>query len=212
MVTFVEAFDKSKTKMLLGWSPEPAIVASYNLYVGLTSGSLSQLAMNISPTASQLPMALKKVSYEVMVEDVQALLSLPITADFSNIILFWAVTWVDRTGAESEMSNVAEIPPAGVTIRTMKDDPSISRQLYGFSDELLRWVKLAASSGGALVTTTSSFYAPNTVTEYTYDGTNVATEKTYSADSTVAGSPAKLVTYEYSAGLVSKVTVTDSTV
>ena len=55
-------------------------------------------------------------------------------------------------------------------------------------------------------------YQINTVTEYTYDGTNVATIKTYLSDSTTAGSPAKLVSYQYSGSQITKVTVTDSTV
>jgi hypothetical protein len=217
MNTFVEVLDKSASKILLGWKPEAAIgISGYNVYVGQVSlpGSLVVVA-NVAPRPSNEPGTYKKVACTVTAEDVQTVLGLPATSDFSNTILYFAITYIDMALAESliENSTVVEVPPVGIMGKTMKEDPTQNRHIYGFSDELQRWIKIAASSTGGLITGSSSYYAPNMITEYTRDSSgNVLIEKAYFSDRTTAGSPAKLTTYEYSGDYVSKITVADSTV
>jgi len=64
-----------------------------------------------------------------------------------------------------------------------------------------------------LVVDSADFFKSNITTEYTYDGTNLSTIKSYPSDSTTAGYPAKLTAYTYTGGgLVSKIQITDSTI
>lgn len=216
METAVEILVKAATKLELGWDQEPEDVASYKLYVGLVedSGSLSLLAENISPQVSQVPGRLGKVAQDALIAAVQTALGLPNTSDFSNTVFYFAITWVDSAGSESPIadSTVVQALPVGIVPKYRKDDPTTYRYMFGFSEEQWRWVKLMASGSGALITSSSSLYAPNTITEYTYDAGNVTTEKTYLADQTTPGSYAKLTTYEYDGSDATKITVTDSTV
>jgi hypothetical protein len=94
----------------------------------------------------------------------------------------------------------------------MRDDPSINRHIYLFSNEDQKWIKGLGNSSGAAITSESALYADNIVKEYTYDGTDISTLKVYSSDATVAGSPAKLTTYTYIGGFLTKSITTDSTV
>jgi len=215
MQTYVEILDKAKDRLLLGWTPEPTTVKSYNLYAGLIGlpGSLSLLQSNISPQIS-MRVGIKKVITEVLIDDVRTLLGISDTSDFSNTVVYFAITYLNAAGIESTLtdSTVVEALPVGIVPKYRKDDPTVNRFMFGFSEDVWAWVKLMASSGGALITDSCGLYASNTVTEYTYDGTNVKTMKIYYADQTTTGSPAKLTTYEYSGSDVIKVTVTDSTV
>jgi hypothetical protein len=218
MNTFVEVLDKSASKITLGWKPEASVgVLGYNVYVGQVSvpGSLVKVVSNVAPQASNEPGTYKKVVCYVTAVQVQTVLGLPVTSDFSNTILYFAITYIDTASAESSIadSTVVEVPPVGILGKTMKEDPTQNRHIYGFSDELQRWIKIAASSSGGLITASSNFYAPNMTTEYTRDSSgNVLTERVYFSDRTTTGSPAKLIVYEYSGDFVSKSTVTDSTV
>ena len=216
MQSVIEPLYKSKDLIQFGWSPEPGVtVSSYKIYAGKVSGSLSALVTGISPKPSTNPMNLGKVSYDVTIASVRTLLSLASTDDFSNQVLYFAITYVDSTGAESSLadSTVVKVPPVGILPKLRLEDPTVNRYIFGFSDEDQRWIKLAASSSGGLITSASDFYAANVTTEYTYDGSNnVLTEKSYLSDETTAGSPAKLITYEYTGGNVTKKTITDSTV
>jgi len=214
MATTVDALSKSTSKLILAWSPVLG-VDSYNLYVGIAnlSGSLVPLMNGVLSIASQKPGEVGKITVEAGIEGVRTALSLASTLDFSNTQFFFAVTTVTG-GVESALADspIATIPPVGITIKYRKDDPGSNRNMFGFSEEQWRWVKLMASGGGALITDSNSFYAMNTVTEYAYDGTNLASTKVYLSDATAAGSPAKLTSYEYAGSAVSKVTITDSTV
>jgi len=215
MATTVDALQKSTSKLLLAWSPVLG-VQSYNLYGGLVnlSGSLVLLKTTVPPITSQKPGEVGKIAVEVTIEEVRTTLSLTSIADFSNTQFFFAVTSMNTAGVWSAIADspIATIPPVGITIKYQKDDPGGNRHMFGFSEEAWRWVKVMASSGGALVTDSNAFYAMNTVTAYTYDTTNVSSMKIFLSDHTTAGSPAKLYSYEYTGSLVSKVTVTDSTV
>jgi len=214
MAPTVDALQKSAGKLILAWSSIPG-VQSYNLYGGIAdlSGSLVILMTGVLPISSQKPGEVGKITVDFTIEEARTALSLPATADFSNTQLFFAVTTV-TAGVESALADspISTIPPVGITTKYRKDDPGANRHIFGFSEEEWRWVKIMASSGGALITDSNPFYAMNTVTENTYDGTNLTSTKVYLSDQTTAGSPAKLTTYEYSGGVVSKVTVTDSTV
>jgi hypothetical protein len=155
----------------------------------------------------------QKVSTEVTIEEVLTVLGLASTYDFSNIQLYFAITYVDSSG-ESTLADspITTVPPVGIVSAPQKDDPTANRHIFGWSEDIYRWVKIAASTSGGLATDTSDYFKANTTTEYTYDGTNLSTVKSYLTDMTAAGSPAKLITYEYDGGNVSKVTITDSTV
>lgn len=213
-MTTIEALYKSLNKMTMGWTPDPD-AASYKVYAGMTAdfSSMTMLVENINTRSSDAPGDRGKVVYNAALADVISALGLPATTTFGNVALWWAVTTVDANGVETSDPNTVKIYPVGVEQSHRKDDPTANRHMHAFSEEIYRWVKLAASSDGALVTDAAGgFFATNTVTEYTYDGTNLATEKTYLSDATAAGSPAKLKTYEYSGGDLIKVTITDSTV
>jgi hypothetical protein len=216
MITFIEPLYKGDNKIQFGWNPEPiAGVASYNIYVGQVSGSLTKIVSGISTRVSDNPINLKKVAYDVTIETVRTALSLPATADFSNLVLYFAITYTDIAGAESLIgqSHVIEVPPVGILGRYKKEDPSSNRNIFGFSDEAQRWVKAAATGSGALIVNSSDFFAPNVTTAYTRDSSgNPLTALTYWSDRTTAGSPAKLFTYTYDGGFVSKLVITDSTV
>ena len=213
MDSFIEPLYKATDLIKFGWSRESGAV-SYNIYVGQISGSLSLIYSSIPDVASQQPVGLGKVIYDVLIEDVRTTLTLASTVNFGNKTLYFAITYVDSVGAESALadSRTVEVPPVGIIPKTMKDDPTINRHPYVYSEDLLKWVKMAGSSSGALVTSESGFYKDNITTDYTYDGTNLATEKAYLSDATTAGSPAKLTTYTYSGSQLTKVVVTDSTV
>ena len=213
MDSFIEPLYKSIDRIKFGWRRESGAV-SYNIYVGQVSGSLSLIYSLIPDVASKEPVGLGKVIYDALIEDVRTTLTLGSTINFGNKTFYFAITYVDSVGAESALadSRTVEVPPVGIIPKTMKDDPTINRHPYVYSEDLLRWIKMAGSSSGALVTSESSFYKDNITTDYTYDGTNLSTEKSYLSDSTTAGSPAKLTSYTYSGSQVTKIVVTDSTV
>lgn len=223
MQTVVEALYKSNNKIRFGWNSEPlnpptlTRIQSYKIYGGLAGvvGSLQKLAENISPQTSELPATRGKVVYDALIADVRTLLSLSADMNFNNIVLYWAVTLVDQNGVESTLadSNIAEIFPVGIEPKLRKDDPTSYRQIFGFSDEELRWIKTAASSRGAIIVDTSDFFKANIITEYTYTGTgDVSTSKSYLADRTAPGSSAKLTINDYSGANLIKSTILDSTV
>jgi len=214
MQTFIEPLFKSPDKIQFGWTPESVSgVAGYNVYVGQVSGSLSLLASNVSPVPSRDTPALKKVSYTATIEAVRTLLGLSSTQDFTTLILYWAITYIDSAGESSiSLSRVVEVPPVGILVKTKKEDPTTNRNIYLFSEELQRWIKGAASGDGAVITDGCDYYKANITTEYTYSGSLVSTIKSYLSDRTTAGSPAKLTTYTYDGTNVSKVVITDSTV
>jgi hypothetical protein len=216
MITFIEALFKSDTSIKFGWNPEPGVtVSSYNVYVGLIPGSLVLLTSNINPKISNDTPAYKKVTCDVSIEAVRALLSLPATATFDNLTLYWTITYVNSLGTESPLaeSRIVEVPPVGIMGKTRKEDPTANRHIFGFSEDIQKWVKVASSSSGAIIVSSSGYYQDNITTAYTYDASgNVLTEKFYPSDMTVAGAPAKLVTYTYGPSGVTLKTVTDSTV
>jgi len=217
MQTALEALWKSKEKIMVGWTPEPVSVSSYSVYVGLAPvlSSLTLLQSGISPYRSDVPQALKKVACEIQISSVRTALGLSSEVDFSNTLFYFAITYFDMTPTESAIADsvLVTVPPTGIVARTRNAD-NLAFESYGlgFSDDLQRWVKLAATSTGATIMSPSDFHKANITTLYTYDGTNVATIKAYPSDMTVAGSPAKLTTYEYSGSQVTKISVTDSTV
>lgn len=218
MNSFIEALTKSATKIYFGWAPEATLdIASYNIYVGQVpvASTLTKLVIGIGPQANNDTIAYKKVAYEVSIESVRAALSLPLTSSFSNLLLYFAITYIDLNGTESPIasSTVVEVPPVGIYGKTAKEDPTSNRHIFGFSDSLQKWVKAASSSNGATIVDTSDYYKANMTSVYTYDGSNnVATIRSYFSDRTTTGSPAKLTTYTYSGTKVTKMVITDSTV
>jgi hypothetical protein len=216
MVTFIEALFKSSASIKFGWNPEPGVaVASYNIYVGKVPGTLTQIVSGINPTVSNDTPAYKKIVYDVPVSLVISTLSLSSTVTFDTLDLYWAITYVNSAGTESSItvSTIVEVPPVGITGKTRKEDPTANRFIYGFSDQLQKWIKAASSSSGAIIVSSSGYYQDNITTAYTYDASSrVLTEKYYRSDMTVSGSPAKLVSYTYGIGGVTLKTVTDSTV
>lgn len=215
MISFIEALYKSDAKIQFGWNAEPVTVQSYKVYVGQAPGTLVLLAANINPQTSNDPSNYHKVIYTAQIADVRTLLSLPASLDFSNLLLYWAITYVNNLGVESLLadSRVVEVPPVGILGKVQKEDPTANRHMYGFSDGLQRWIKTAATTSGAIIVSSDSFYQSNVTTEYTYDSSGrILTELSYPSDRTTSGSPAKLITNTYgSSGLIKKV-VTDSTV
>jgi hypothetical protein len=218
MQTAFEALWKSKEKMMAGWSPEPTVqVSSYNIYIGLAPvlSSLTLLKSGVSPYRSDVPQALKKVAVELQIAEVRTALGLSTTIDFSNTLFYFAITYLDSAMVESAIADsiLVTVPPVGIGSRERNADNQVYESYnFGFCDQSQKWVKIAATTSGAILTSSSDFYSANITTEYTYDGTNVATIKTYPSDMTVAGSPAKLTSYSYSGSQVTKVVVSDSTV
>ena len=216
MQTFIEPLYKSDDKIQFGWNPEPvAGITYYKVYVGQGPGTLTLLADRISTQTSDNPVYLRKVAFDAMIDDVRTVLSLPSTLNFGNLLLYFAITYVNSAGAESPItsSRVVEVPPVGILGKTQREDPTANRHIFGFSDEIQRWIKIATSGTGAIIVSSSDYYSPNMTTMYTRDSSgNVLTEKTYFSDRTSSGSPAKLLSYSYADGFVSKVTVSDSTV
>lgn len=218
MNTFVEVLNKSATKLELAWKPESTSgISGYNVYVGQTAiaASLVKVISNVSPLPSNEPGSYKKVVSFVTANVVQTALGLSTDFNFSNLILYCAITYIDNYGIESSIgdSTIVEIPPVGILGKTMKEDPTQNRHVYGFSDELQRWIKTSASSKGAVIVDASDYFKANMTSEYTRDASgNILTVKSYFSDRTTSGSPAKLTTYTYDGAYVSKVVVTDSTV
>jgi len=216
MNSFIEPLNKTADKIQFGWKPEsPTGVSSYKIYVGQVPGSLTLLASNIAYQPSNEPGSFKKVTYDVTIDSVRTTLGIPTTFSFANLLLYFAITYVDSYGTESALTDsvVVEVPPVGIYGKTMKEDPTQNRHIYGFSDELQRWIKTASTGRGALIVDTSDYFKANMITQYTRDTSgNVLTALSYFGDRTTAGSPAKLITYDYTSGYVSMVTVSDSTV
>jgi hypothetical protein len=217
MNTFIEVLYKAADKISFGWNPEATTgILGYNVYVGQVaiSGSMTVIAANVAPQPSNSSQSYRKVTCDITATEVQTVLGLPATLDFSNLLLYFTITYI--TGAGESLiadSTIVEVPPVGVNGRTMREDPSINRHLYGFSDEMQRWIKVAGTGSGALIVDDNPFYKSNMVMEYTRDSSgNVLTEKAYFSDRTMVGSPAKLITYNYNAGFVSKVSISDTTV
>jgi len=214
MTSVIEPLYKSKDKIQFAWKQEPGAV-SYKMYVGVTPTvtTLVSLYTKISNQVSQVPISLGKVTYDALATDVVTALSLAATTDFSNKVFYFTITFVNSLGAESARasSTVVEVPPVGITSRFMKDDPTINRHPFVFSDGLQRWVKTAGSSSGGLVVDTCDYYKANITTDYTYDGTNIKTTRSYLSDATT-GSPAKLTAYTYVGSSLTKIQITDSTV
>lgn len=212
MITFIEPLYKTGDYIDFGWNPEPGATA-YRMYVGLASGSMSLVYDNIGPDRSERAADRGKVPYRAEIADVLTAAGLT-TGSFLDTVFWFAITYKNSVGAWSVLSDSTpvEVPPVGITPRFMRDDPTINRHNFVFSHDLQKWVKGAGTSSGALVVDTADFYKSNLTTEYTYDGTNVATVKSYSSDTSVAGSPAKLTTYMYTGSQVTKISITDSTV
>lgn len=215
MINVIQPLYKSVNQIKFGWNQEPG-AASYNVYVGLAPANLQELAADVSNIPSTASSDLGKVPYTAHIADVQAVLSLTTDYDFSNTVFFFAITYNDSTGTESQhapipSSNIIEVPPVGIIPRFMKDDPTMNRHPYVFNNDLQKWTKAAGSPMGAVIVDAADFYKSNITVEYTYDGTNLSTIKSYPSDATASGSPAKLTTYTYN-GLVSKIQITDSTV
>jgi len=217
MVSFIEALYKSPQSILFGWKKEPTAGPSdtYNVYVGITSAPalLTKLASGIPNIPDKAPATQGKVAYKALIGSVVTLLSLPATTDFSNKLFYFAITVVIN-GSESLIANstIVAVPPVGIVSKYMKDDPTINRHMFAFSDDIQRWVKAAGSPSGAVITDAADFYKSNITTVYTYDGTNLATMKSYLSDATTSGSWAKLTTYTYSGSQLIKIVVTDATV
>ena len=215
MVTFIEPLFKSSASIKFGWNPEPGVtVSSYNIYVGKVPGTLTQIVGGINPRVSNDTPAYKKIVYDVPVSLVISTLSLLATVTFDTLDLYWAITYVNSAGSESSLtdSTIVEVPPVGIMGKTKREDPTANRNIYGFSEQLQRWIKAASSSSGAIIVSSSGYYQDNIVTATTYDASGrPLTEKFYRSDMTIAGSPAKLVTYSYGSGTSLKV-VSDSTV
>jgi len=215
MISFIEPLYKALENIQFGWKPEPSVsVDSYKIYVGLVPAvtSLQLLAENISSTVSGQPSNRGRIIYDASITDVRTLLSLPSTTTFGNTVFYFTITYVSG-GAESSIndSTVVEVPPVGVGQRLMKDDPTINRHPYVFSDNEQRWSKQAGSARGAMAVDMCDYYKINMTSEFTYDGTNISTIKSYLSDATT-GSPAKLTSYTYNASLITKIEITDSTV
>lgn len=212
MISYIEPLYKTKNIVKFGWNRESGAV-SYKIYVGLSSVSLSVLYSDIPDIPTKQPTGHGKIVYDVLIEDVRTTLSLLSSVDFTNKVFYFAITYVNSVGAESALadSTIVEVPPVGIITKLMKDDPTINRHGYVFTDSTQRWVKMAGSSRGATITDPCDYYKTNITTEYTYDGTNVKTIKSYLSDATT-GFPAKLTTYTYSGSLVTKIEITDSTV
>lgn len=220
MQTFIEPLYKDFDKIIFGWNPEPDPASSYKVYVGLApaTGSLSLLA-TAPAQVSQYSSTRGKIVYESNIADVRTVLGIPSTWDFSNHAYYYAITYVNGAGVESSLSDsrVVTVYPTGILGKEMKEDPTINRHLYEFSDESLRWIKVAGSKNGAIAVDSNDFYLINTTTEYVYDASgNTLTEKTYLTDATFSGSAAKLKTYEYNdssnPSLPTKIIISDSTV
>jgi hypothetical protein len=219
MITFIEPLYKSDTKIVFGWNPEPVRgVQSYTIYVGQVpkASALTSLVSGIGPEVSDNPAYMKKVAYEVTIQSVISTLSIASNLTFADLLLYFAIIYTDSTGTPSSIadSRVVEVPPPGISGRTRKDDPTTNRNMFAFSDEIQRWVKVSASGAGALVVDTSDYFRVNTTTEYTRDSSgNALTEKVYFSDRTSAGSPAKLIRNTYDgSGHLTKTVITDSTV
>jgi hypothetical protein len=216
MINVIQPLYKSANQIKFGWNQEPG-AASYNVYVGLAPANLQSLATDVSNIPSIASSDLGKVPYAAQIADVQAALTLTTAYDFSNTVFFFAITYNNSTGTESQhtpipSSNIIEVPPVGIIPRYMKDDPTINRHLYVFNNDLQKWTKSAGSSMGAMIIDSADFFKSNITTVYSYDSTNLSTIKSYPSDATVSGSPAKLTTYTYTGGLVTKIQITDSTV
>jgi hypothetical protein len=216
MISFIEPIYKTKSSIQFGWKREPG-ASSYRIYVGL-GPSISLLQLLPTPIISDIPdntpATMGKVSYTVQIADVQTLLGIPATWDFSNKVFYFAIIYVDNYGSVSSLtdSTIVEVPPVGITVKQMKDDPTINRHDFVFSNEVQRWTKQAGSAAGAIIVDSADFFKSNITMEYTYDTTNVSTIKSYPSDATSAGMPAKLTSYTYAWSQLIKVVVTDSTV
>lgn len=215
MVNVIEPLYKSRNSILFGWNKEVGAV-TYNVYVGLgpSLSLMTLLATKIPNIPDDVPETRGKITYSANITDVQTLLSLPPTIDFTNHVLYFTITYVNSSSVESPLSEsvIVEVPPVGIIGRTMKDDPTINRHGYVFSDNLQRWTKAIGASSGATIIDSADFYKSNLVTEFSWDGTNLSTVKSYPSDATLAGMPAKLSTYIYSGSILMKIVVTDSTV
>jgi hypothetical protein len=215
MVTFIEPLFKSSASIKFGWNPEPGVaVSSYNIYVGKVPGTLTKIVSGINPRVSNDTPAYKKIVYDVPIALVISTLSLSATVTFDTLDLYWAITYVDSLGSESSItdSTIVEVPPVGITGKTQREDPTSNRHIFGFSDQLQKWIKAASSSSGAIIVSSSGYYQDNITTATTYDASGrPLIEKFYRSDMTEVGAPAKLATYTYGSGTSLKV-VTDSTV
>ena len=217
MQTFIEPLSKTPDVIQFGWNAEPVSgVRGYNVYVGQVpvAASLSLLASNVSPTPSNETPYIKKVPYNATIESVRTALGLASTFDFSNLLLYWSITYTNSAGTASAIadSRIVEVPPVGILVKTKREDPITNRNAFYFSDERQRWIKGAASGNGAVIVDSCDFFKANITTEYTYSSSLLTSTKSYFSDRTTAGSPAKLTTYSYDATDLTKVVVTDSTV
>lgn len=213
MQSYIEPIHKSINEIKFCWAQESG-ATSYQIYVGVIPTSLTLLVSYIPDIPSKGPQGLGKVVYDVGIDIVRTALSLASTVNFGNKVFYFSIIYLDSTGTPSSLadSTIVEVPPVGIIPKLMKDDPTTNRHGYVFNDSLQRWTKMMGSSSGAVIVDAADFYKTNLTIEYTYDGTNLSTIKSYPTDSTITGSPAKLTTYTYSSGQISKIVISDSTV
>jgi len=212
MNSVIEPLYKSVNYIDFGWAKEPEAV-TYNMYVGLSAGALVKVYSAIPPYVSGRPQDRGKVPWRAELADV--LTTLGITGKtFGDTVFWFAITYVNSSSVESLLSDstIVEVPPVGITTRYMRDDPTINRHNFVWSDFDQRWLKMAGTSGGSVAVDTGDFFKSNITIQYTYDGTRVSTIKSFPTDATT-GAAAKLTTYSYTGGgLVSQISITDSTV
>jgi hypothetical protein len=213
----MEVLYKSREKLTAAWNSEPSIeVLSYNVYVGVVPvlTSLTLLKEGVPAYLSDTIGSLKKVACEVNITEVRTVLGLASTVDFSSRVFYFAITYVDALGESAIADSIlVELHPQGIGPKTRNcDNPMYERFCFGFCDDIQKWIKLQSTINGGLIISPSDFHKANITTEYTYDGTNLATMKSYPSDMTAAGAPAKLTAYSYTGSAVTKVIVTDSTV
>jgi len=213
MTSFIEALYKTASSIQFAWIPEAGAV-SYNVYVSLgpDPSLLQLLATGIDINPSTAIPSRGKVVYTAQVADVQSLLGIPSTQDFSNKLFYFAVTYYDSLGSEQGPAAIVPVPPVGIVSKTMRDDPTINRHGYVFSNDDQRWIKMAGSSSGAVIVNTADFYKTNLTSEYTWDGTNLTVIKSYPSDATSVGMPCKLTVNTYLGSQLVKISITDSTI
>ena len=220
MISVVEVIRKTAVGLELGWKPEPGVnVINYKLYCSTvpTAASMSLLRDNINPAVKRADTpGLGKVYLPISQTEIQTVLGSSVLLSETTIYLL--LTYVDVSGESLlSASTIVEVPPTGIILEYLRDDPTINRSPFVFSHDRQRWVKTAGSSSGALITSSSIFNTSNEITEYTYDSSgSVATAKSYLPDATTAGCPAKLITYTYGdpswPTKPTKVVITDSTI
>lgn len=201
------------------WTPDTG-VDYYKVYVSKVDATagFALVKLNVANQPSSEIQYKSKIHTRITIAEVRtALGDATLTFDGSTVYYFRITTVAGGVETAVGSSTTKQVFPEGINDQKGVDNEATNAQDYGFSFELQRWIRSAATKYGATNTFENPFYADNVTVDKTYttvSATNVVATELWYISGTPAGGRAKLVTYTYTGAVTSpsKIVWSDSVV